>query len=519
MKTAVIYTRVSTEEQANSGYSMEFQESLLQKYCAMHDIEIYQHFKEEGKSAKDFNRPKFQEMISYLKRHSKVIDFVLFAKWDRFSRNATDSLNMIKQLRDMGIEPQAIQQPIDFSIPQNKFMLVFYLTEPEVNNDVRAQATKEGLRKIKEKGGWVTHAPVGYEAARTPDGLPTLAIGKKAKFVQEAFEMIAQGSTQKEVRQYLRANGCPHSKNYVFRILTHQVYVGLIYIEEYKKDPARWLKGQHDAIIDPELFHRVQKALQKSGQAKQKKTKIRPELPLRGHLQCKCCGGNLTGTRSQGKAKTTHYYYYICQHGCNERIKAEEANEAFERYLRDITPKPEVVQLYKGIMQDLFENKGGSQENQLKQTEQQIQALKEKLFKTDELYIEGKLPADRYEVMSGTYRKQLAELESTAEHLQEMDTSYGKYLKFSFELATSLSRFYTGASLEIKGKFLSCVFPHKVIYMGEGRYATPNPNQVIALFTGLEADFESAKTQKLAVFSQLCEMRTHGGTKFEPFMG
>lgn len=518
-KTAVIYTRVSTEEQAVHGYSLDFQADLLRKYCAMHDIEIFHHFKEEGKSAKDFNRPKFQEMLAYLKRHRKTVDFVLFAKWDRFSRNATESLNMIKYLRDMGIEPQAVQQPIDFSIPQNKFMLVFYLTEPEVNNDVRAQATKEGLRKIKEKGGWIVHPPVGYEAARTPEGLPTLVIGSKAPFVQEAFEMIAQGKTQKEVRKFLAANGCPHSKNYVYRILTGRVYIGLIYISAYKKDPARWVQGVHEPIIDPSLFTRVQKALERAGQAKQKKTIMRPELPLRGHLQCKGCGGNLTGTRSKGKAKTIHYYYYICQHGCKERFPAHEANEAFEAYLRSISPKPEVVSLYKAIMEDIFESKGGSQENQLRQAEKELKVLKEKLFKTDELFIEGKLPADRYEVMSSAYRMQLAELETKADHLQEMDSNYAKYLKFSFELATGLNHFYKGADLEVKSKFMSCVFPHKVIYLGDGKYATPRPNQVIALFTGVKADFEGAKTQKLAIFDQLCKMGTHGGTKFEPFVG
>lgn len=512
MKTAILYTRVSTEEQVN-GYSLEFQEDLLNRYCAMQDIQIYQHFREEGKSAKDFNRPKFQEMLAYLKRHHKAIDYVLYTKWDRFSRSSLESLAMIKHFQSMGVEPQAIQQPIDFSIPQNKLMLAFYLTEPEVNNDVRAMATKEGLRKIKEKGGWVVHAPVGYELVRSPEGLPTLQPSSKAPIIREAFEMIAQGETQKQVRKFLRANGCPNSKNYVHRILTSQVYIGLIYVEAYKKESAKFVEGLHDPIIDPDLFHRVQKALQRSNQAKQKKSRLRPELPLRGHLKCKSCGKNLTGTRSRGKAKTVHYYYYICQHGCKERFPAHEANEAFEHYLRCITPKDDVVQLYKAIMQDIFRQKGDSQDNQICKVKEEIEALRAKLLKADELYIEGKLIADRYEAVSVKYRKELADLETQFDQLQDLGTNYTKYLQFSFEMASWLDRLYMGADVATKSKFMGCVFPHSVIYLGDGKYATPQANQVIELFAGLEADFEAAKAKKLAISDQLSHMGTQGGTR------
>ncbi len=172
MKTAVIYTRVSTEEQARVGMSLDFQEDMLRRYCSLNDIEIYQEFQDPGRTAKNFDRPGFQKLLSYIKKHRKVIDLVLFSKWDRFSRNTTDSLNMIREFQNMGIEPQAVQQPIDFSIPQNKFMLAFYLTEPEVNNDVRSQNTTEGLRKRLEKGGWVYHAPAGYTNSRTPEIFP-----------------------------------------------------------------------------------------------------------------------------------------------------------------------------------------------------------------------------------------------------------------------------------------------------------------------------------------------------------
>ena len=57
---------------------------------------------------------------------------VLFLKWDRFSRNLNDAMNMLGKLRKMNVEANAIEQIIDFSIPEQKMMLVIYLTAPEI---------------------------------------------------------------------------------------------------------------------------------------------------------------------------------------------------------------------------------------------------------------------------------------------------------------------------------------------------------------------------------------------------
>lgn len=62
-KTAVIYTRVSTDEQAEYGFSLSHQEDLLRKECTRQGITIYEHFQDDGYSAKDFNRPGFKGSV------------------------------------------------------------------------------------------------------------------------------------------------------------------------------------------------------------------------------------------------------------------------------------------------------------------------------------------------------------------------------------------------------------------------------------------------------------------------
>jgi site-specific DNA recombinase len=131
MKIADLYFRVSTDEQAEKGYSQRNQEEILRKYCEINAIQIRKLIFEDH-SAKTFDRPKWNDLLLDLRKSRGKSDIILFTKWDRFSRNAGDAYQMINTLRKLGIEPQAVEQPLDLSIPENKMMLAFYLAAHEV---------------------------------------------------------------------------------------------------------------------------------------------------------------------------------------------------------------------------------------------------------------------------------------------------------------------------------------------------------------------------------------------------
>ncbi|WP_233602933.1 recombinase family protein [Pedobacter sp. KBW06] len=89
----------------------------------------------EDYSAKTFERPQWKKLLLDLKKTRGKANLILFTKWDRFSRNTSDAYLMIKILNQLGVEPQAIEQPLEISIPENKVMLALYLTTPEIEND------------------------------------------------------------------------------------------------------------------------------------------------------------------------------------------------------------------------------------------------------------------------------------------------------------------------------------------------------------------------------------------------
>ncbi|WP_237739823.1 hypothetical protein [Pedobacter arcticus] len=69
---------------------------------------------------------------------------------------------MINTLRSLGVEPQAVEQPLELSAPENKIMLASYLAALEVGDDWRTLNTFNGMRRAKKESWWMSTAPLGY---------------------------------------------------------------------------------------------------------------------------------------------------------------------------------------------------------------------------------------------------------------------------------------------------------------------------------------------------------------------
>jgi DNA invertase Pin-like site-specific DNA recombinase len=121
MKKACLYVRVSTDEQADKGFSQRDQAERLQIHCLRNDIEVKQIIFEDY-SAKTFNRPEWTKLLLALKKtKGRDIDYVMFTKWDQFSRDTADAYQMIRKLTiGYQVEPIAIEQPLDLSVPESK---------------------------------------------------------------------------------------------------------------------------------------------------------------------------------------------------------------------------------------------------------------------------------------------------------------------------------------------------------------------------------------------------------------
>jgi DNA invertase Pin-like site-specific DNA recombinase len=171
---------------ADKGFSLASQEEYLTKYCHLHNLEVIYLFREDH-SAKTFERPEFKKMLAFCKKNNSNIDYLLFVKWDRFSRNTKDSYQMIHEFKKLNIEVRAIEQPLDLTVPESKLMLAIYLASPEVENDRRSLNVFNGMRKAKKEGRYMGIAPLGYKNTRDENNKPIVAPDKSAPFVKVAL--------------------------------------------------------------------------------------------------------------------------------------------------------------------------------------------------------------------------------------------------------------------------------------------------------------------------------------------
>lgn len=134
-KRAIIYTRVSTDEQ-NNGYSPLDQKVKLLKHCENNDIEMV-GFYHDDKSGKTFDRPEWIKIMKFIKKNRGYVDNIYFIKWDRFSRNVAEAYITIRDLKKMGVEAQAVAFLLSSKANNGQAVKIF---PPKINTNSDSQS-------------------------------------------------------------------------------------------------------------------------------------------------------------------------------------------------------------------------------------------------------------------------------------------------------------------------------------------------------------------------------------------
>ena len=485
MRKADLYIRVSTDEQADKGYSTRDQEDRLRKYCELKGIPIRDIYVEDH-SAKSFKRPEWQKYLSKLRKskNSKVGSLLLFTKWDRFSRNAGDAYQMINQLRMLGVAPEAIEQPLDLTIPENKIMLAFYLAAPEVENDRRALNVFHGMRRARKEGRYMATAPLGYVNKMTEDKKKYIALHEiEAPILKWAFEEIATSNFNTEQiwkQAKKKANGIGRfSRNSFWRAIRNPLYCGKIFVPPYKEEKGYFVKGQHEPLISEKLFWEVQDVL--DGRKKKIKPKIvsNDDLPLRGFLKCPKCDRMLTGSSSRGKLGV-YYNYYHCSSSCGVRFKAETVNEAFIKQLRYMSPKAGMVDVFIEAFIKDFNNKSKTQNAERANIIGEIDALNKRYQNALLKNADGEMADDDFKEVKKLTKGKIEVLERRLNDLATVGTEIKDLVASALKKVANIDRRYENGDIEEKRIILGSMFPDFLEFDGT-KHRTPRLNSAIAL--------------------------------------
>ena len=462
-KRAILYIRVSTDEQAEKGHSLHHQEDRLRNHCAINGIEVVALFKEDY-SAKTFERPEFNRLLDFLKKNKEQVDLLLFLKWDRFSRNAPEAYNMINTLHKHKVEPQAIEQPLDLSVPENKIMLAIYLTTPEVENDRRSLNTIAGMRRALKNGQWANLAPIGYANKRDENNRPIVLFDRNAPLVKEAFELFATGQYPIDiVRKMFNEKGLKITRNAFWSMLRNPFYVGKIVIPAYKDEETTIVQGKHEPLISMDVFNDVQDVLlgRKKIGMPARRTK-QEQLPLRGFLTCRICGKTMTGSGSSGNGGK--YYYYHCFDGCKERVKAENVNQTFFKELRGVSNNKKLIQTVNALTSNLHKRTNADQKAQAEKVEKEIQIYRSRLDNAQTLMLDGELDASEYRSIKAKIQPELEKLVRAQTAINQKNPEEQEIQEFGIYFLMNMAELLIEADLELKNKIIGSMFPKKLVF-------------------------------------------------------
>jgi DNA invertase Pin-like site-specific DNA recombinase len=349
-----IYIRVSTRWQVDKD-SLPLQRDELPKYAELVlGIKKYEIFEDAGYSAKNTDRPAYQQMMARVR--SGEFSHILVWKIDRISRNLLDFAAMYQELKDYGVTFVSKNEQFDTSTAIGEAMLKIILVFAELERNMTSERVSAVMLSRAEQGLWNGgRIPYGY---RWDKELKTFFIVKgEAAVVKKIYELYRTTKSSLQVAKTLNEQGLlPRSGNpwtpvTIGIILKNPFYCGKLrynYRDEKKglkhwsvKDEAEWIMidEHHPAIVDEEDWRGACKQLesQRRNQAGPNRAYTRKNTHIfAGLLTCGYCGGNMGATIDRARADGWRPSIYNC-------YRHRRFNDCKNKYVSDVTLGPFVL--------------------------------------------------------------------------------------------------------------------------------------------------------------------------------
>ena len=401
--TAVIYARYSSDNQREESIEGQIRECTA--YAEKNGITIVKHYIDRAISAKTDNRPQFQQMIK--DSDKKLFDIVLVWKLDRFARNRYDSARYKTQLKKNGVKLMSATEIISEG-PEGIILesvlegYAEYYSADLAEKVVRGQT--ENILKGRCNGGRGTF---GY----TLDSERKFHIDPlTSPFVVESFRKYNEGSTMKEIRDWLNENGIKNpvggafTYNSVEHMLKNRRYIGELKFRDVVVPDAI------PPIIPLELFEDVQEMIAKNKKAPARR-KAEDDYLLTTKLFCGYCGALMFGESGTSRTGEVHRYYKCAtakkHKGCKKKTVRKQ-------WLEDLVVN-QTMQLVKddAAMESII-----AKVMELQNKENTNIPLYEKQLRDAESGIQNMLNAIQAGILTSSTKERLEQLEETKRELE-----------------------------------------------------------------------------------------------------
>lgn len=485
-KKCVIWTRVSTAKQEKNGGSLDYQRQLSEQYAREQNLQIVGYYGGTHESAK-VPGALFKEMIKSVKKDLSV-GKIICSEFDRFSRDASQAIGIIRELYDLGVPVCSVKQGFQTDTKDNIMIASNLLLMATWDNDKRADKFYSGRKHCYESGAYTGVLPIGYTRKDPKTGLQTKSLNsycfldENGKKIKCAFRWKLQGYLNSQILDMLSKIGLNITKQTLNHIFNNPFYAGKIkskMLDEGMKD------GKIEKAVSYEDWLKVQKIMSdRSGKYTHKK-KVE-NAPLKGYVLCSCCGKPLTAYKQKG------YWYYKCNtKGCKFNMSANKLHNKYQDILKSFDVPKELCAMYEDMIGKMMKVCNEEQLNQARLLKKEKTEIEKKINTCKTRYALGEIESDIYTAAVNGFEEKLKVIDRELGQHQNILSNYEKRLDDILLMCSNTSSWWHNADLETKKRLQKLVFPHGIFYDREkGDYRTSDRNVVFDIIDKLSESYK-----------------------------
>ena len=445
MIRTALYIRVSTEEQALHGLSLEAQDATLTDYAKRNDLIIVDRYIDEGITArkKMTKRKALMRLLEDVK--AGKIDLIIFTKLDRWFRNVGEYHKMQEILEDNKVNWKTALENYDTSTANGRLHINIMLSVAQDESDRDSERIRFVFDNKVKNGGYLNQkAPFGYRVENSK----IYKDEETQHMVEDMFRKFFDCHSIRGAHTYLEHTYGLKLEASTFR----KIFKNTLYYGEY-----RGVDCFCEPYITREQFDEIQRIM---AEKLVKKTPSGLTYVFSGMLRCPECGrtlGACYARRGVGGSEK------IATYRCPTNLKAKSC--CFKMNLMEKTIEE---YLFKHILEELdqykeqYEARVSEKKKQKKagSTEKAIEKIKKKLSKLKDLYINEMIDLEEYKRDYDDLNKQLADLTTEIEEEEEpIDVEAIKIL-----LSKSTEEIYQTLTAEDRRKFWRSFIDHIVVH-------------------------------------------------------
>ena len=494
----VIYTRVSTKEQADNNQSLETQRKACEHLALKEGFKIGSYFGGTYESAQSDERREFKKMLDFVNKSREQIGYIIVYSVDRFSRSGANAIFIASELKKRGISILSVTQPTDTETASGSFYQNMSFIFSQFENDLRRQKCMAGVKEKLLKGEWATLAPLGYTNI-TRNGQKLVEINEQGKLLRKAFLWKAnEGISNEEILQRLEERGLKMRSQTISSVLRNPFYCGLI---SHNMLEGELIEGVHEKLVSKEVFLKVNDLLKNNNQG-YSHNKENNVVPLKQFLKCDNCGTFMRGYI----VKRKKIWYYKCgTKGCCCNKSAKQLHSVFEKVLGAFTLNKEHIPLYRKVLIETFNEYNLDKEEDSGNMKKQRDEITQKMERLEERFINEEMDKPLFEKF---YNKLKEERKALDQQMFEKSpfkkSNLEEFVDTSLEIICNLGLWWQDGDYETRQKLQYLMFPEGISYNKKNdECRTERINSLLFLLNNISEDYNEKEKGKPDNFIRL----------------